>query len=113
MATVLPHLVQNWAEPGRTDQAVRQWCGQHNTVYQPYAPLRNLSFLSPAMQQTLQQIAQRHNASVQVVVLQFFLQLGGVSVIPRSSSYQHLAANLQQTSWRLSEQEMVLLTGES
>lgn len=108
MATVLPHIVQNWAEPGRTDEAVRDWCDQHGAIYQPYAPLRNLHLLGPDLRATLQAIADQRNTTEHTVVLQFFLQLGS-SAIPRSTRRDHLEQNLQPRDWSLSDEEMRLL----
>jgi diketogulonate reductase-like aldo/keto reductase len=108
---VLPHVVQNWAEPGRTDRDVRKWCRQHAALYQPYAPLRNLRFLPRPLQQALRDIAGGHGASEQAVALQFFLQAGAMG-IPRSTQRAHLAENLRQPDWRLSEEEMRVLEGE-
>lgn len=110
VATVLPHVVQNWAEPGRTDEAVRRWCASHGAVYQPYAPLRNLHLLSRDLRAALRAIAERRNTTEHTVVLQFFLQLG-TSVIPRSTRWEHLQQNLRQRDWSLSEEELMLLAG--
>ena len=108
VATVLPHLVQNWAEPGNTDRAVRAWCDQYQVLYQPYAPLRNLRFLPTEVRRNLQSIAERHQTTEQAVTLRFFLQTGAV-VIPRSCSWVHLQENLITVQFSLTGQELELL----
>ena len=42
---VLPHVIQNWAEPGNIDIDVLNWCKEKNAIYQTYATLRNLKQL--------------------------------------------------------------------
>jgi len=108
VATVLPHLVQNWAEPGNVDRAVRDWCDQYHVLYQPYAPLRNLRFLSPTVRSDLKSIAARYATTEQAVTLRFFLQTGAV-VIPRSSSWLHLQENLEIGRFNLTSHELKLL----
>lgn len=105
VASVLPHLVQNWAEPGKIDQQVRTWCAQHGALYQPYAPLRNLAFLPQGIRDKLHEIAGRFSVSEQAVALQFFLQTGAL-VIPRSSSWAHLQDNIEPASFALSGYDM-------
>ena len=108
VATVLPLLVQNWAEPGNTDRAVRAWCDQYQVLYQPYAPLRNLRFLPTEVRRNLQSIAEHYQTTEQAVTLRFFLQTSAV-VIPRSSSWIHLQENLMSAQLNLTGQEMLLL----
>lgn len=105
VATVLPHVVQNWAEPGQVDTRVRAWCDKHSVHYQPYAPLRNIKHLSQNVRQKLQQIAHRENVSEHSVVLQFFLQTGAL-VIPRSSSWRHLQSNIINPAFFLPTDDM-------
>lgn len=101
----LPHVVQNWAEPGHTDAGVRQICAEHGMLYQPYAPLRNLQFLTPRLQQALVRIGKQHGVSAHAVAMRYFVQLGA-TVIPRSRSAQHMQENLAVGSWALNTQEM-------
>jgi diketogulonate reductase-like aldo/keto reductase len=110
VASVLPHVVQNWAEPGRTDEAVRRWCAMNGAKYQPYAQLRNLQFLQRQLLDDMWAIAQRRNTTEHIVALQFFIQLGAV-VIPRSTQREHLVQNIEVRDWSLSQEEMRLLEG--
>lgn len=105
VATVLPHIVQNWAEPGQVDSEVRAWCERYGVLYQPYAPLRNIQHLPMTIRQTLQAIAQRYDITEQAAVLQFFIQTGAV-VIPRSTSWHHLRANIEPSLVTFEQDEM-------
>jgi len=108
-ATVLPHAVQNWGEPGtQLDTEVRRWCKANEVIYQPYASLRNLSSMSKEMREKLSRIARNHDKSEHAVALRFFLQTGA-SAIPRSNKPDHLAQNLEAFSWSLENEDMEAL----
>lgn len=103
--SVLPHVVQNFAEVRKVDEAVRELCQKNLIVYQPYASVRNLQFLSDDIKQYTAQLAKKYKVSEHSVSLRFFLQ-SGASIIPRSSKLHHLKENLQVLNWSLSEDEM-------
>jgi len=105
IATTLPHLVQNWAEPGNVDLDVRAYCRASHCVYQPYAPLRNVRFLSPTIRSVLDRLAEKYSVSLYVVILRFFIQ-SGAAVIPRSTKKEHLEENLLAFEFRLEAEEM-------
>ena len=105
VAAVLPHVIQNWAEPGQLDLSVRAWCDQYSVLYQPYAPLRNIQFLPERVRELLQVIVHREDVSEHDVVLQFFLQTDAL-VIPRSSSWDHLQRNMRNLSFLIPSSEM-------
>lgn len=109
---LLPQVVQNWAEPGRSDAGVRQVCAAHGILYQPYAPLRNLQFLPAALRKALRDIGRRLGVSEHAVALRYFVQLGA-AVIPRSRSWEHLAENLAVSAWALDAAEMQQLGDRS
>lgn len=104
-ATVRPHVVQNFAEPGSVDGDVRSWCSEHQVVYQPYASIRNLQFLRPELQAALHRIAAERSVSAHSVALRFFTQSGS-GVIPRSTNADHLKENLETFGYELSDKEM-------
>ena len=105
MATVMPHVVQNWAQPGDLDLAVRQFCKEHHILYQPYASMRNIRDLSSETRTTLQSIARQHGKSEYATTLRFFLQTGA-AMIPRSSKSENLVKNINTFDWRLSDEDM-------
>jgi len=93
-ASIRPHVVQNWAEPGHVDDDVRGWCFKNDAVYQPYASIRNLHHMDKDMQNKVAAIAESKKVSSHAVTLKFFLQTGA-ALIPRSSSELHLTENLK------------------
>jgi diketogulonate reductase-like aldo/keto reductase len=92
IATIRPHLVQNHAEPGAVDSAVRSWCDANNVVYQPYASLRNLA--SSTVLEPMKKLAAQHSVSEHIVALKFMIETNAV-VIPRAKNVAHLKENLE------------------
>jgi methylglyoxal/glyoxal reductase len=105
IATVLPHIVQNFADPSQMDYDVRDWCIERNIIYQPYASGRNLADLPAETKGTLERVASEHGKSEYITALRFMLQSGAVAM-PRSSKYQHLKDNIEVLNFRLSEDQM-------
>ena len=108
MASTLPHVVQNHADPARLDQLVRDWCRRNDVLFQPYAVQRNLKSLPRHLMATLERISASRNQTLNAVVLKFYHQTGAV-LIPRSTNTAHLSANLNLGEWTLSPEEMNLL----
>ena len=75
MAVVKPHVVQNFAQPGDVDKSVREWCGEHTVLFQPYASIRNIDALPKEVHASLHRIAENYNVSPQSVAIRFFLQV--------------------------------------
>ena len=75
-ANVLPHAVQNFAEPGELDFDVRAWCARNNAVFIPYSVQRNLKFLPKHLASVIQEAAVVRGVSMNAVILRFFLQSG-------------------------------------
>jgi diketogulonate reductase-like aldo/keto reductase len=104
-ATVLPHVVQNWAEVGKVDSDVRHWCREYRAIYQPYAANRNLHLLSAEVSSVLGRIAGEHSRSTHSVSSRFFLQTGA-AIIPRSSQEAHLKENIDVFGFNLTDEQM-------
>eukprot|EP01035_Chromulina_nebulosa_P019835 gene19835-25783_t len=95
-AIILPHIIQNFAEPGQMDEDVRSWCDDNNVVYQPYASLRNKHALPQELQSTIEEIANYYEISEHNVILRYIYQTGdNISLIPRSTDRIHLLDNLR------------------
>jgi 2,5-diketo-D-gluconate reductase A len=75
-ADVLPHVVQNFAEPGKLDFDVRVWCSRNSAVFMPYSVQRNLRYLPQEILSAINAAAIVHGVSPNAVVLKFFLQTG-------------------------------------
>jgi diketogulonate reductase-like aldo/keto reductase len=110
-ASVKPHVVQNFAEPGSVDNAVRRWCRDHEVIYQPYAAIRNLNQLPREINTAIHRIAAEKAVSTHSVAIRFFIQSGS-GVIPRSKDENHLKENLEAFGYELSEVEMTELGWE-
>jgi diketogulonate reductase-like aldo/keto reductase len=108
-AIIKPHIIQNFAEPGRMDLEVRQLCAKHKIVYQPYASGRNIRFLSQDIQASLNRMATKYSTTPYAVILKFLVQTGNLAAIPRTNNVDHLAPNLQVFDWTLDNEEMEAL----
>ena len=104
-ATVLPHVVQNFAEPGYVDVDVRLWCSDHAAVYMPYASQRNIPNLPIEIRRAIRAAAASHGISQHAVVTRFFLQTGA-AVLPRSGNPAHLRENIMLADISLDDAEM-------
>lgn len=103
--TVLPHAVQNSAQPGHVDMPVREWCSLHGAVFMPYSTQVKLKTQSSEMMSVVKNIALNHAVSPYAVVSRFFHQ-SGAAIIPRSSKDSHLQENLNIYKFQLSSSEM-------
>lgn len=109
--SVVPHVVQNFAEPGAVDRDVLAWCQREYVAFQPYASLRNLHDTDGAsdhkkeVKRALTRIAAAHRVSEHSVALRFMLQ-AGTTPIPRSAQANHIEENMKVFSWELLGEEM-------
>ncbi|CAE7549942.1 unnamed protein product [Symbiodinium microadriaticum] len=104
-ASVVPHVVENFAEPGNVDLDVRLWCSDHATVYIPYASQRNIGDLPIDIRRAIRAASAKHGVSQHAVITRFFLQTGA-AVIPRSSNPTHLGENIKLAQFSLDDAEM-------
>ena len=106
-AQILPHMVQNQGELTMRglDKDVREWCWDRRVAYQPYAHQRNIQFLSPDTQESLEQMAEMHGKSVNNIVNKFFVQTGA-AIIPRTSNIAHLKENSEIFHYELAVNDM-------
>lgn len=113
--SLLPHVVQNWAEPGSRDDDVAEWCKETKTVYQTYATLRNLRQLSTGKRnevtEAMNRIATKYMKTQHGVALRLMVQ-SGMAVIPRASSVEHLRENLKVFDWEILSDELEELWGK-
>lgn len=98
---VSPAVNQVSWSPQRFDQHLLDHAREHKIVLQGYSPFRHGSLDEPVVTQ----IAQRHHVSPAQVVLRWHLD-EDVVAIPRSVRYEHLAANLEVTSFSLDPDEV-------
>ena len=74
--TVLPHAVQNSAQPGNVDMPVREWCSLHGAVFMPYSTQVNFKKFPKGVKSALKQAARRHEVSPNAIISKFFYQSG-------------------------------------
>jgi len=114
--SVIPHVVQNWAEPGSRDNDVLAWCKETKTIYQTYATLRNLRQLSTSKRDdvadAMKRLADKYMKTEHGVALRLMVQ-SGMAVIPRASNTEHLRENLKVFDWEILSDEMEQLWGKS
>lgn len=112
--SVLPHVLQNWAEPGSRDDDVMEWCKETKTIFQTYATLRNLRQLSTSKRDdvsaAMKRLAGKYWKTPHGVALRLMVQ-SGMAVIPRASSLEHLRENLKVFDWEILSDEVDELWG--
>ncbi len=108
VATILPHILQNFATIGDMDHDARNWSAVNGVLYQPYAVCRNAATFSEDVKRMLLSIAKEHSVSMEAVVYRYFLQ-SHHAIIPRSTNVAHLIEDLQTLEWQLTDGEMLKL----
>ena len=88
--------------PGSEQRDVLAWCREKDVVVTSYSPLAKRRILNDPM---LAKIGSCLGRSVAQVALKWLIQKGMV-VIPKSSSKNHLAENLDVMNWELGQEEM-------
>lgn len=88
--------------PYRPRREIPKFCREHGITLTAYCPLAKGRVLNDP---TLTEIGRRHAKSAAQVSLRWLLQKGAI-VIPKSSSVEHLKANMDMDGWELSAEEM-------
>jgi 2,5-diketo-D-gluconate reductase B len=87
-------------------ERLRDWCRTRGWVFTAYSPLARGEVLHDP---TLQQIAATHEISPAAVALNWLLAQPGVAAIPRTSSVEHLEADLAARDVHLSAEELTAI----
>jgi pyridoxine 4-dehydrogenase len=97
--------VQNmYSVDNRKWEPVLQYCKAHNIAFIPWFPLNAGNVAS---QDKLKQIADKHQATVHQVALNWLLSHSdNILLIPGTSSVEHLEENMKATSLELTEDDM-------
>ncbi len=109
--TVAVVSVQNLYNLGnRQSEAVLEYCTQHALGFIPWFPLAAGEMARPGG--TLDQVAQRHGATVAQLALAWLLQKSPVMLpIPGTASAEHLRENLGAVAVKLTPGEWAALAG--
>lgn len=96
--------VQNmYSVDNRKWEHVLQYCKAHNIVFIPWFPLGGGNVTS---QEKLKQVAEKHNATVHQVALNWLLNHSdNILLIPGTSSIAHLEENMEAISIELTEDD--------
>ncbi|MFB6271405.1 MAG: aldo/keto reductase [Salinibacter sp.] len=89
--------------PYKDQSAVRSVCAEHDLALTAYSPLARGGVLSD---EVLAQIGAQHDKSAAQVALRWLLQQDGIVAIPKATTRNHLADNLDVLDFSLSETEM-------
>eukprot|EP01039_Chlorochromonas_danica_P000639 gene639-694_t len=109
-ASILPHVVQNYATLQEKDSEVRLLCQDNVILYQPYASMRNLYSLPLHTVHALEDASRMLESNPYEIILHCFLRSGAV-MIPRTSRVDRLQRNLQIPPWNWEEEEMLIKLG--
>ncbi|WP_050182836.1 aldo/keto reductase [Domibacillus robiginosus] len=105
---VKPSVNQIELHPFFNQEQQRKWHQEHNIVTESWSPLfRGKDLLQD---DTIQQIARRHDRSISQIVLRWHYQLGAVS-IPKSASPVRQLENISIFDFSLDETELSLISG--
>jgi len=104
--------VQNmYSVDNRKWEHVLQYCKAHNIAFIPWFPLNAGNVAS---QDKLKQIAEKHDAAVHQVALNWLLNHSeNILLIPGTSSVEHLEENMKATSITLTEDDITELNSIS
>ncbi|NBJ71153.1 MULTISPECIES: aldo/keto reductase [Clostridia] len=100
---VKPSINQIELHPFFNQEKQRKWHEENNIQTQSWSPLGRAS--SVLEQETIQQIAAKHQRTVSHIILRWHFQLGSIA-IPKSSSYQHQLENISIFDFSLTDEEM-------
>jgi len=109
MASTTPHAVQNYLDPAHPDSVV-ELCREEAIFYQAYSSLRGFISASPGPEYydaaiAIRKVAQQVKREPAQVILRWLVQQG-IGIIPRSSSPEHIEANLDVLNWKLDELQL-------
>ena len=103
IASVPPHLVQNWMDPLHVDQHVLAICAETNTMFQAYSLVREWVSGTAGDRQRKQKIrtlASENGMTIPELILRWALQLGPemtgttLGAVVRSKTRAHLDSNM-------------------
>ncbi|WP_428908171.1 aldo/keto reductase [Niallia sp. Krafla_26] len=100
---VKPSVNQIELHPFFNQAQQRKWHEQHNIVTESWSPLARANQL--LQNDTIKQIADRHNKTIAQIILRWHYQLGAIS-IPKSASFARQIENISIFDFFLDEAEM-------
>jgi len=97
--------VQNmYSVDNRKWERVLQYCKAHEIAFIPWFPLNGGNV---SAQETLKQVAEKHNATIHQVALNWLLNHSdNILLIPGTSSVEHLEENMQTVNLQLTSEDI-------
>lgn len=96
-------VLQVECHPYLQQRELRSWCVQHDWAFTAYSPIARGDVIDDA---TIRSIADAHDTDPAAITLAWLLSKPQVTAIPKTSSEEHLAANLSALEIRLSDDEI-------
>ena len=96
--------------PYKDQSALRAFCPENDVALTAYSPLARGDAVSD---EVFARIGDRYDKSAAQVALRWLVQQNGVVAIPKSTSHQHIAANLAVFDFSLSDEEMARIHDRS
>ena len=96
-------VLQVECHPYLQQRELRSWCAQHDWAFTAYSPIARGDVIDDA---TIRSIADAHDTDPAAITLAWLLSKPQVTAIPKTSSEEHLAANLSALEIRLSDDEI-------
>ncbi len=96
-------MLQAECHPFFQQNELRSWCDTHGWAFTAYSPLAKGAVMDDDV---LQSIAASHDVSPATVTLAWHLRQDGLTVIPRTSSVDHLRSNLTALEFELTDDEI-------
>jgi len=111
-ASIRPAVVQNESHPKFRQHMLLQYCRQNNIHFTAYAPLGSMDHpgnkIAVMQLDEVRQVASETNKSPGQVLIRYQIDRG-ISVIPKSTSASHIAANFDVFDFHLSWDQLTLL----
>jgi aryl-alcohol dehydrogenase-like predicted oxidoreductase len=101
-------MLQVECHPFFQQSELRTWCDHHGWAFTAYSPLARGEVL---YNDVLQAIAASHDVSPATVTLAWHLRHDGLTVIPRTSNFEHLRSNLDALELELTDDELARIDG--
>ncbi|MBA2529722.1 MAG: aldo/keto reductase [Euzebyales bacterium] len=96
--------------PFLSQAAVLEMARKHDAIVTAYSPLARGDVVSDG---TITEIAERHGKSPAQVALRWLIEQDGVTAVPKASSREHLAANLDLFDFALTDADRERIDGLS
>ena len=87
------------------------YCNSNINTLLAYSPLDQgqMNAISPQKKSKLEEIAKKHNKSIQQIILNFIISQKQIVAIVRTTSKKHLKENIKAMSFKLTKKDIELI----